>query len=136
MTRVLIPSRIESKICVVIDGETKDGLIFVQGEEIKKSDIDAGAKRLGLLDSCGKLLKEVEHYAVALGRWAAAGFPTRTQEQAEACEAVCRACPGGHYDQAKEGCKVCGCCTSSKRWAVKSKVKMGTEDCPKGYWQL
>jgi hypothetical protein len=74
------------------------------------------------------LLKKGAHYAQALAKWFAAGCPTRTQEEAERLEGICRACD--KYDLAAEGCKICGCSTSSQRWAIKSKVKMATEHCP------
>lgn len=84
------------------------------------------------------LLEKGAHYAQALAHWFAAGCPKRTKEKAETCESVCKSCPGKHYDaeawSGTGGCKICGCATSAQRWPIRSKTRMATEDCLKGFW--
>ncbi len=80
------------------------------------------------------LVERGYHYAKALVKWSVHLWPRRSAEEAENLERICQSCPGGHYDAQAEECKVCGCGTSSQRWAIRSKVKMQTEDCPKGFW--
>lgn len=70
------------------------------------------------------------NFVGAMGRWAAAGFPTVSSEAYAARAAVCDACV--HWDGAARfglgKCAAPGCgCTSTKRWLT-------TEKCPLGKW--
>jgi hypothetical protein len=93
-------------------------------------DIEPAAERLGVT------LDHAKHYAAALARWTAKGFPVRTQEQVVACLAVCQ----GGRDTAKCGeftggrCKQCGCRVSASSIALVNKAKMATEDCKLRKW--
>jgi len=90
----------------------------------KSPDLQPAAERLGIS------LADMGHYAHALARWTAAGFPARDQAEVERCEAICVACE--HYRNGR--CKKCGCCISKNRVAVLNKAKMATETCPVGKW--
>ena len=103
----------------------------ISGTELT-ADAIAGATELGDLT----LLDKGKHYAIALAKWFRAGCPQRTQAEAEACEAICKSNPADCYDAENDSCKICGCPTSAKRWAIKSKTKMATENCPKGLWDI
>lgn len=94
-----------------------------------KADALAGAEAIGDLS----LLDKGVHYAAALAKWFRAGCPVRTPAEAARIELICRACV--HFDATDESCKICGCKTSSRRWAIASKTKMATEKCPKGFWK-
>jgi hypothetical protein len=85
----------------------------------------AAAERLGVT------WEQAAHYATALARWAAAGFPTRPDEEVERIfRECCQPC-----DQHVDGrCKKCGCCVSAKGMAIRNKLKMATEKCPLGKW--
>ena len=87
-------------------------------------DLQPAAERLGIS------LADMGHYAHALARWTAAGFPTRDQAEVERIEAICVACE--HYRNGR--CKKCGCCVNKSRMAVLNKIKMATESCPVGKW--
>jgi len=83
-------------------------------------------------EKLGVGLEEVGHYAAALVRWAAAGFPVRSQAEVEQilhdhCNASCEAFADGR-------CSECGCRVNASRLAVANKIKMATEKCPKGRW--
>ncbi len=110
------------------------------GNCLQSPDLRPVAERLGIA------WEDAEHYAQALARWTAAGFPVRTREEVEACFRVCKGgCGNGscnepceHYRKGKkpdEGrCRVCRCGVSRSRMAVLNKIKMKTESCPKGKW--
>ena len=93
-------------------------------------DLAPAAERLGITP------EHVAHYAQALAKWTAAGFPTRTQAEVEACLLICRgdSCrePCGEYAFGR--CRKCGCCVNKSKVAVVNKVKMRTEVCPMGLW--
>jgi hypothetical protein len=75
-------------------------------------------------------LEKAGHYAVALLRWSAAGFPRRSDEEVAAIVAICRAC-----EKFRDGaCTKCGCGVSTSRWAVVNKARMATEICSLGKW--
>jgi len=70
-------------------------------------------------------------YKQALIRWNSAGRPVRSQEEVEEIlEKKCKPCEW--YDKGR--CRGCGCRVSSSSFAVINKIKMATENCPKGEW--
>ena len=93
-------------------------------EPQRSIDIQPAAEKLGIKP------EQVAHYAQALTRWAAAGFPTRTDAEVEACLAVCRECE--HFTGTR--CRACGCCVNRSKMAVFNKAKMKTEECFMGKW--
>jgi len=85
----------------------------------------AGAEKLGVSTA------DVAHYANALARWTAAGFPVREQAEVERIERdLCRPCE--KYVDGR--CKQCRCRVTTSNLAVANKIKMATEDCPLGKW--
>ena len=79
------------------------------------------------------LPQRVAHYATALRKWRAAGYPTRTDAEVAACLAKCEEpCP--KWDAVKTRCKVCGCNVNASGFAVANKARMATEVCPLGRW--
>lgn len=84
--------------------------------------IEAG-KRIGITT-------QLRRYAKALKRWAAAGFPVRSDADVDRIYAeLCVPC--GHF---KDGhCTKCGCKLKSKIVA-RSKITMSTESCPDKKW--
>jgi hypothetical protein len=83
------------------------------------------AARLGLS------LDDVGHYAQALAKWTAAGFPTREQAEVVRIEAeICRPCE--NYRNGR--CAKCGCRVTASSIAIVSKIKMATEHCPLALW--
>jgi len=73
-------------------------------------------------------------YKEAVLRWHKAGRPTRTQEEVDQileghCKNQCE-----WYDPEKGRCKGCGCVVSASSIAIFNKIKMATEQCPKGKW--
>jgi len=93
----------------------------------KKCDIilQPAAERLGLT------LGDIGHYAQAIARWTAAGFPIRSQAEVERIEReICRPCE--KYIEGR--CRLCGCRVTASSLAIANKIKMATEDCPKHRW--
>lgn len=80
------------------------------------------------------LADKAKHYAAAVVRWRAAGYPVRSKELQEACRLTCRGCPSGQFDPKTEACKVCGCSVKKSRFAIRDKVAMATEVCHNGHW--
>ncbi len=101
-------------------------------------DLRPAAEKLGIE------WKDVPHYAQALAKWTAAGFPTRSQEEVARCLRICkgncepsdeiRVCkkPCEHYSKGR--CKLCRCNVNLSRFALVNKIRMGTENCPEGKW--
>ena len=96
----------------------------IHPEPVNLENLAHAAERLGIKP------EHVSHYATALARWTAAGFPTRTQAEVDACLAVCQTCE--HYTGGR--CRKCGCCVNKSKMAVLNKAKMATEACPEGKW--
>ena len=94
-------------------------------EPTNLEELKPAAERLGIK------LEHVGHYATALARWTAAGFPTRTQAEVDACLAVCQTCE--HYTDSGR-CRTCGCGVNKSKIAVLNKAKMATEQCSEGKW--
>ena len=80
------------------------------------------------------LTDKAKHYAAAVVHWCAAGCPVRSPQLQEACRVTCQGCPSDQFDPETETCKVCGCSVRKSLLAVRDKVAMATEDCPKGHW--
>jgi hypothetical protein len=71
---------------------------------------------------------DIVHYAQAIIRWIAAGFPVCTQEEVERRVSICRSNECGKYVDCH--CALCGCNVNTSRIAVLNKAKLATEDCP------
>lgn len=102
-------------------------------------DITEAANKLGITGD------DIKHWAQALARWTAAGFPTRTQAEMETCLRVCVGCDNfvpsnpkcaSEACKMKTGgrCKLCGCGVSKSRWTVFNMAKMATATCRMGKW--
>jgi len=87
-------------------------------------DLAPAAERLGLR------LSDIGHYAVALAKWTAAGFPTRDQAEVERIETeLCKPCEAYRAGR----CAKCGC-NVNKSIALVNKIGMETEHCPLSKW--
>lgn len=73
-----------------------------------------------------KALAMAGRYATALTRWAAAGFPTRSESEVHRLHAICQQCE--HYD--RDVCRLCGCRCNTHGAAIVNKLRMATESCP------
>ena len=90
-----------------------------------KPDLQPAAEKLDVS------LTDVSHYAQALARWTAAGFPARDQAEVERIELeLCKTCE--KYTDGR--CKKCGCRVTASSLAVVNKIKMATEHCPMEKW--
>jgi hypothetical protein len=87
----------------------------------------------------------IGHYAQALARWTAAGFPVRSAAEVRECLLICIACenfvpnrPECTADACKlkygGRCRKCGCNVSTSGMAIINKAKMATEHSPLGKW--
>ena len=107
----------------------------------KSPALTEAAEKLGITGD------DIKHWMHALARWTRAEFPVRSQAEIERCLRICVRCPSDNYvpDNPKctteacrmktsGRCKLCGCRVSKSRVAVINKIRMATEDCPKGHW--
>ena len=89
-------------------------------------------------------IKKVWTYAKALARWAKAGYPIRTQEQAQAIfDTYCKKCEYFNGKMCRHlncGCRISGqyktppTLLGQVRKALSDKLTMGTEKCPENKW--
>jgi len=92
---------------------------------MKSPDLAPAAERLGVT------MTDVSHYAQAVAKWTAAGFPVRDQAEVERIELeLCQPCE--KYVAGR--CKSCGCRVNQSSLAVANKIKMATEHCPQNHW--
>lgn len=110
--------------------------------------VEVDVESLPLRPEAPTLATRARHYGAAVTRWIGAGRPVRSDEAAEANVAVCRQCPGGHFDgqvctHARCGCNIAvgetglglALVALGVSAALVSKAKMATETCPGGYWE-
>jgi len=72
-------------------------------------------------------------YKEALLRWNRAGRPVRSTEEVNSILTNhCQRCDW--YDAEAKRCKGCGCKVTTSSVAIFNKLKMKTEQCPKGLW--
>jgi len=76
----------------------------------------------------GVTLVDVKHYGQAIVTWSKAGWPTRSQEEVERIfRQHCKPCENNIDGR----CKLCRCCVNTNRIALRNKIKMATEHCPR-----
>jgi hypothetical protein len=79
------------------------------------------------------LVRRAISYAEALAQWTAAGRPERSDKDVEHIfSRFCKCCRW--YDRRKNICKGCGCRVADSGYAIRNKIKMATERCPKNLW--
>jgi len=79
------------------------------------------------------LTRQAENYAVAITKWTAAGCPVRTNVEVKTIFSQhCAKCDW--FDSKKKRCKNCGCRVTTSSVAIVNKIKMATEQCPRGLW--
>lgn len=78
------------------------------------------------------LVAKLRNYEAALSRWLGAGRPVRSDTEVSTLLEVCQSNHCGLY---RDGtCGACWCPVSASRWAIRNKLRMATESCPKGLW--
>ena len=96
-------------------------------------DLRPAADRLAEQTGDLSIVDKLAHYAVALGLWAIAGFPSRTPDEVAAIYAEhCRPCE--KHDPVSDACGICGCNVRTDGAPVRNKIAMGTEHCPLEKW--
>jgi len=76
---------------------------------------------------------QLYNYKQALTKWQEAGRPTRTDERVHELMEICKKCEW--YDEASSRCRGCGCRVTEGGIAILNKLRMATEECPKGLWK-
>lgn len=79
------------------------------------------------------LVRRAYSYAEAVARWMAAGQPVRPDKEVERLfNENCKTCKW--FDPEKQICRGCGCRVAESGVAVRNKIKMATEHCPRELW--
>ncbi len=74
---------------------------------------------------------DARRYMRALAAWTRAGCPTRTDAEVERCLQRCYQCP---FWRDEGRCAACRC-RINRGPALFNKIRMASEDCPKGFWR-
>ncbi len=78
-------------------------------------------------------MRRAYSYTEALARWTAAGQPVRPDKKVERIfSQCCKTC--NWYDPKRQICRGCGCRVADSGYAVRNKIKMATENCPRELW--
>ena len=92
----------------------------------------ADTRRNCAIDRPPSLLVRLRNYEAAVARWLSAGRPVRTDADVERLIVICESNRCGAY---RDGtCLSCGCPVSRSGVAVRNKLRMATETCPRGLW--
>lgn len=76
-------------------------------------------------------MSKVPRYAKAVARWIKAGRPVRPRDEvARIYDTICQPC---EYFNGKN-CKICGCRVARDGLALRNKLALGSEHCPKKKW--
>ena len=86
------------------------------------------------VDHPPSLTHQLGGYALAVSRWLGAGRPVRTDSEVAGLLMICQQNRCGKYRDGQ--CLACGCRVNSSGWAVVNKLRMATESCPKGMWDV
>jgi len=79
------------------------------------------------------LARRTLSYAEALVVWTAAGCPKRSDKEVERIfHQHCKLC--NWFDAQRQICRGCGCPVADSGYAVRNKIKMATEHCPRDFW--
>ncbi len=79
------------------------------------------------------ILDKIGHYGMALARYAASGFKTRSKEEVTRIyNEHCLPCE--HRDHEADACKICGCPVRTEGMAIRNLLAMWTEPCPRDKW--
>lgn len=79
------------------------------------------------------IVRRAISYAEAVAQWTAAGRPVRSDKDVEQIfNRFCKCCRW--YDRPKKICKGCGCRVADNGYAIRNKIKMATESCPRNFW--
>lgn len=104
-----------------------------QGPVLSLAELSEAAERLADETGDPTILDKIGHYGMALARYAASGFKTRSKEEvARIYTEHCQPCE--HRDQEADACRICGCNVRTEGMALIKKLAMGSERCPKGKW--
>lgn len=79
------------------------------------------------------IVRRAISYAEAMAQWTAAGRPVRSDKDVEQIfNRFCKTCRW--YDRPRKICKGCGCRVADNGYAIRNKIKMATENCPRELW--
>lgn len=77
------------------------------------------------------LIRQTQSLAAEATKWVLAGCPLRSEDEQQAIEAICAACPKRVAIESGIACGICGCAVARKDPGEHSlKIKMATTHCP------
>jgi hypothetical protein len=107
-------------------------------EEPVDPDFHIDLSELGVICTDAQGLRSLwQQWRTAIKKWKAAGKPVRTDEEMQACLAIClEPCEFYGIRLGTFGyCKVCLCNVNKLKFGELNKIRMKTEACPKKKWQ-
>ncbi len=79
------------------------------------------------------IANQISKYALAVAKWVKAGRPVRDQAEVDRIfHELCRPCRD--FDGGRGSCQMCGCKVNHSGGALRNKISMATESCPRGKW--
>lgn len=109
-------------------GGTSSSVIVITSDELTEA-----AERFAAEIGEPTIVEKGKHFLMALARWRKAGYPCRTDEQvAHIYRDHCKPC--GFRDSKADTCKLCSCPVRIVGIAVRNKLRMATESCPRWKW--
>jgi len=131
--------RIVHRVCLAQDKPTHHLAVSARACRLCQSPLkDTHFPRPGTVDATTppeipNLARRTLSYAEALVVWTAAGCPKRSDKEVERIfHQHCKRC--GWFAADRQICRGCGCPVADSGYAVRNKIKMATENCPRDFW--
>ena len=83
-------------------------------------------------DRSPSLTTKAVNYTKAVVRHVTSGMETRSQDEIDRIFAICESNKCKEFNG--KGCNICGCCVNKSRKALRNKIAMESQHCPKGEW--
>lgn len=80
-----------------------------------------------------KLPQKIKNYAKAVVQHVFTGMETRTDEEVSNILEICKQCE--HFNSNNNSCRICGCRCNRNKSAFTNKLRMKSQQCPKGKWK-
>lgn len=73
------------------------------------------------------------NYMKAVTKHLITGAATRTDDEVAQCLKICESCDV--YNSEGKYCRICGCKCNANKSAFTNKIRMKSQQCPRGKWQ-
>lgn len=123
--------RCEFKLTLIPEDGLYHGSCTICGRSVRSTSSSPSVECTGKKESVISKLRKPLKYVTAVKNWLTQGRPVRSPEAVEfILENICKPCE--FYSDGR--CNECGCRINKSENALGNKIRMATEDCPKGKW--